>query len=549
MDTLSGPSRRDWAVLGAMLVLCVLLLALQYRWTGALSQAELATLNASLRAQTVQVSDSFDAELRRLCASLLPSVRELDTLGFQPAHLARLADWRSNESRRPFRRVAVIAPNSQDLVVYALDLGGSAGDVALQRVDWPASFAPLRAPLLSRWRGERGPPPSLPSDSLLLELPTLDAGREREWMVFELDDTYLRKTWLPELLAPAFAAGSNGDTRYVEVRTNTTPARTVINWPTGSPPPARRPDASAELFPKALIGPPRGRAESSRWTIQVWYGPRPLEAVVATTRLRNLAVAAILIGLIVATAWARTQVAGRARRLAARELAFVAGISHELRTPLTAIRGAGHNLRASLVTDVDKQRAYGQLIVERADQLTAMVEQLLSLASLRHSAHPAAPGPVSVGEFLQEAMRTTAEAAANAGCRVDVDVDPALPAVLGDAAALRRAFENLIMNAVTHGAQGGWVGLTARAVRRAGSCVVEVSVADRGPGVAAQELSRIWEPFEQGAMSQGHPHRGFGLGLSLVRETVARHGGRVRLESPSGRGATFVVDLPASEDV
>jgi two-component system phosphate regulon sensor histidine kinase PhoR len=253
----------------------------------------------------------------------------------------------------------------------------------------------------------------------------------------------------------------------------------------------------------------------------------------------------LLIALIAVTAWSETKVADRARRLAERELAFVAGVSHELRTPLATIRGAGHNLRSKLVQDVEKQRVYGDLIVERADQLIAMVEQLLSLASLRRSTHPAAPMSIILSDLLHNTLRVTSDEVTRSGCRTDVNIPADLPPVLGDPTALGRVFQNLIVNAATHAAAGGWIGLTARSVSRKGVQFVEVSVADRGPGVSTVEQERIWEPFVRGAAGASGPHRGFGLGLSLVREIVEQHGGTVSLRSRENDGVTFTVCLPA----
>jgi signal transduction histidine kinase len=536
--------RRDKIFMAAMLALCAVLLAFQFRWAGELSRAELMTLQASLRSQAARASEWFDAELRRTSLALVPTIPELDSLGFSEAHGARFSRWVAQESRRPFRRVGVIAPEAGDLTAYDLDQRNG----TLRRVEWPSAWASLRAQLVHRWRGE-GAPPSVPADSLLLEAPVLDKGREREWMVFELDEAYLRTTWLPELLAAAFPSDGTGRTVHVELRSLTSADARVLTWPTASSPPTRPPDATSQLFPSALLGPGIGPPRASRWTMRVWYGAGSLEALVTTNRVRNLAVAVVLIGLIAAAAWARIQAAATARRLAARELAFAASVSHELRTPLTAIRGAGHNLRMGLLTDVDKQRTYGTLIVERADELTAMIEQLLSLASLRRSAHPPAPVRVSVAEVVREAVRTTSEAALTAKVTVVVDEGSGLPPVLGDASALRRVFENLIANALTHGASGGWVGVIERVVPRPRGSTIEVTVADRGRGVSAEEQSKIWQPFVRGDKSGPGPHRGFGLGLSIVRETVERHGGTVSVESGDGRGTRFVVHLPSAPEV
>jgi signal transduction histidine kinase len=521
-----------------MLALCVALLALQFRWSGEVSHAELVALQATLRTRTANASESFDADLRRMSLTLVPSAGELDALGLEQAHAARVARWRVQESSRPFRRVAVIAPEAGDLAVFDLDQK----DGTLRRMEWPASWASLQTQVVRRWH-EQGPPPSVAADSLLLEAPVLDEGRECEWMVFELDEEYLRATWIPELLAAAFPRDGTGRTVSVELRSLASVDARVLAWPPSVAPPARPPDATGQLFPSALVGP-GNRPGGSRWTMRVWNGAGSLEQLVATNRLRNLAVAAVLIGLIAATAWARIQAAATVRRLAAQELALVASVSHELRTPLTAIRGAGHNLRTGLVTDTDKLRTYGTLIVERADELTAMVEQLLVAASLRREVQPPPPDRVSVAEVVGEAVRNTSEAARAANVTLTVDEGIGLPPAVGDASALRRAFENLITNALTHGASGGWVGVTARVVAQPAGTMIEVTVADRGPGIASAERSKIWEPFVRGNTSGLGPHRGFGLGLSIVRETVERHGGTVSLESGDAGGARFVVRLP-----
>lgn len=532
--------RRERLLLLTMLAFCGILLALQYRWTGALSRAGLMSLQSGLLAKTRAAADSFNGELRRLCVSLVPTTSELDARGSESAHTSRLADWLATETRRPFRRIAVVVPEGMDLALRELDQR----DGKLHALEWPDSWKTLSAQMRGRWRGETGPP-SVAAGSWLVELPMFDRDQhERGWMIFEIDDAYVRDTWLPELLTDTFAPDSGSLPVRVEVRARDPEQSAVLAWPASSARPARVPDAIAEVFPRALAGRP-GRQSNGRWVMEVWYWPKPLEATVAMIRFRDFAVAALLVALIAATALGRNRVAASARRLAARELAFVAGVSHELRTPLAAIRGAGHNLRANVVTDPEKQRAYGALIVERADQLIAMVEQLISLASLRRSTHPSTPTRVAIDALVEEAVKNMAELAASSGMVVEVDLADGLPAVLGDGPALRRVFENLLGNAFTHGASGRWVGVRARATERSGARSVEVTVTDRGPGVPENDQARIWEPFVQGASDAGQTRKGFGLGLSLVREIVERHGGQVSLESRKSAGATFVVQLPA----
>ncbi|HET9313948.1 MAG TPA: ATP-binding protein, partial [Vicinamibacteria bacterium] len=118
-----------------------------------------------------------------------------------------------------------------------------------------------------------------------------------------------------------------------------------------------------------------------------------------------------------------------------------------------------------------------------------------------------------------------------------------LPRVLGDEGALRRAFRNLLDNAVKYGGEARWIGVRAGAIT--GAREVWVAVEDRGPGVAPDELPRIFEPFYRGRDATARQIAGSGLGLSLVRRIVESHGGRVTVERGRERGSVFIIRLPA----
>jgi two-component system sensor histidine kinase GlrK len=101
--------------------------------------------------------------------------------------------------------------------------------------------------------------------------------------------------------------------------------------------------------------------------------------------------------------------------------------------------------------------------------------------------------------------------------------------------------DNLVANAVRHARPGGWLGVSTALAP--GSAAVEIRVADRGPGVPAEERTRLFEPFFRGRASEAAGGKGTGLGLSIVRHVAEAHGGRIRLES-GGPGACFVLRLP-----
>jgi signal transduction histidine kinase len=233
------------------------------------------------------------------------------------------------------------------------------------------------------------------------------------------------------------------------------------------------------------------------------------------------------------------------RQLAQAQIKFVANVSHEFRTPLTVIRAAAHNLKRGIVHENGQVEQYSKLIIEHADDLTEMVEQILALAGAQKRWPAASHQKLAPSEVLYEAVAATAQETKNADCAVHIELPPSLPPIVGEASALRRVFENLISNAAKHGGQGGWIGISGASHEDTVPPTVEIRVADRGRGIPPDEQAEIFHPFFRGASAQAEQVHGSGLGLSLVREIVEAHGGMVSVDSETGKGTTFTVRLPA----
>jgi len=232
---------------------------------------------------------------------------------------------------------------------------------------------------------------------------------------------------------------------------------------------------------------------------------------------------------------------------------FVATVSHELRTPVAVMRSAAQNLSAGVVDSADARR-YGDLIESEGQRLTGMVDQVLEFASLGAAVSPPAMQRISPGVVVRQAVDDSRTLLASAGFAVDVDVpddgNGEAGDVLGDPEALRRAVGNLIANAVKHGADGRWLGVSVRTVTvRPDTSEVQLAVSDRGPGVDASDLPRIFDAFYRGKRAIDRQIQGSGLGLSLVQRIVERHGGRVSVRSTSSEGATFTIHLPIAPAV
>jgi two-component system, OmpR family, sensor histidine kinase SenX3 len=283
-------------------------------------------------------------------------------------------------------------------------------------------------------------------------------------------------------------------------------------------------------------------ASAPKWKLLVTHPSGSLEAAVQTVRRRNVLVSSGILAVLGASMLLLVISTRRAQRLAAQQMEFVAAVSHELRTPLAVIRSAGENLADGVVRDEEQIRRYGDLVRSEGRRLTEMVEQTLELAGIQSGQRGFSLAPVAIRPLLDDILDSSHTPIERAGLDVEIDVPDALPSVLGDATALRRAFQNLIANAIKYGERGKWIGLRAHAAGRD----VVISVKDRGIGIAAAEHERIFEPFYRTPDVVAAQIHGAGLGLSLVKRIVETHGGRISVQSTPGEGSEFTVRLPAA---
>jgi len=297
--------------------------------------------------------------------------------------------------------------------------------------------------------------------------------------------------------------------------------------------------AAGQVFVTALGG----------WTIALRHGAGSLDAAVNQARRRNvvisfsiLSVLAFGVGIIVVNA-------RRSEKLAAQQMDFVATVSHELRTPLAVIRSAAQNLSAGVVDDPAKAKRYGELIEAEGRRLTDMVEEVLEFAGLSGQRRALALKAVDVVSLVQDVVSSSANLLSAAHVEADVTVAEDVPLVNGDEEALRRAISNLLANALKHGADGRWVGLSVTRHTQDGRDEVHIAVSDRGRGIDAEDLARVFEPFYRGRHALDQQIQGNGLGLSLVQRIAEAHGGRATVTSTPGQGATFTLQLPVAADL
>ncbi len=243
---------------------------------------------------------------------------------------------------------------------------------------------------------------------------------------------------------------------------------------------------------------------------------------------------ALLISHLALRVRAQAEAAKRAEVVAETERlrsSLLSAVSHELRTPLAAILGSADALLQAAGGAMDPSRDLLVNIRDEADRLTRLVHNLIETTRLEAGASLNGE-PYSVEEVVGTALERADRLLA--GRRVETDIPENLPLSFMDPVLMELVFVNLIENAVRH-APDAAIEIQARERMDA----LEVSVADRGPGLKPEDLERVFEKFYRSSAAPGA-----GLGLAICKAVVEAHGGTIRAENRPGGGAVFRLTLP-----
>ncbi|QIF03212.1 HAMP domain-containing sensor histidine kinase [Roseimicrobium sp. ORNL1] len=247
--------------------------------------------------------------------------------------------------------------------------------------------------------------------------------------------------------------------------------------------------------------------------------------------LAGIAVGAVLFGTVA---------------LSERRAAFVSAVTHELRTPLTTFRLYSEMLASGMVRDEEQKKNYLGTLEAEAGRLSHLVENVLAYARIERGSARAQVESVSIGDILDRVVPRLRQRAEQAGMEIAVDAseEERKTMLRVDVAALEQILFNLVDNACKYAAP------------RAADKTIHVQAATRGPlamlrvrdhgaGISPQERRRVFRPFHKSADKAAHSAPGVGLGLALCERLSKALGGKLSLEkSPSGAGASFVLELP-----
>lgn len=216
-------------------------------------------------------------------------------------------------------------------------------------------------------------------------------------------------------------------------------------------------------------------------------------------------------------------------------------LAHEIGTPLNIIRGRVQQLLQREVP-MDKERAFLGMIIAQIERISRFIRQLLTLARRSEPRLRV----VSLNEIVRRVAEVFGDRNPTSGVEIVIELAPKLPSVMGDPDQLQQVLLNLSANALEAVGTHGRIALSTRmSLKSNGSArdMVEIAVADTGPGILPGNLPHIFEPFFTTKEKIG----GTGLGLTISREIVRSHHGEIRVESVPGEGTCFIVSLPQLE--
>lgn len=401
---------------------------------------------------------------------------------------------------------------------------------------------------------ERVREPENQAERELLKQAMTDAAEQSPIVIIVLDMDYIKQVLLPALFKRRFTVDGNLDYDLAVIYRKAPEER---DEKAGLMPEASSPvgDLAINIF-QGMSSAEINRG--LRWQIIINHRAGSLDAAVAQARGRNLVVSFGILSLLAVSMIIIIIISRRAQRLARKQIDFVAGVSHEFRTPLAVIHAVSENLADGLITDKPQIEQCGVVIRNDVRRLAGMVEQVLEFAGASRGKSLYQPQPVEVRELLDNALAGNPSLDAHQDWQIEREIEPNLPPVLADRAALTSALRNIIDNAIKYRGDRHWIGIKAEArignrptngaATRGTNNVsrVEITIADRGIGIPESDLPHIFDAFYRGQAVVAAQIHGNGLGLSLVKNIIEAHGGTIGVASTQGEGTCFTLSLPAA---
>jgi signal transduction histidine kinase len=219
---------------------------------------------------------------------------------------------------------------------------------------------------------------------------------------------------------------------------------------------------------------------------------------------------------------------------------FVSTVSHEFKSPLTSIRQLAEMLQSGRVPSEERRQQYYDVLLEQSERLALLTDNILSLAKIEEGRAEFAFETTDMSALLTNIVSSFRERVRHEGFDIELKVQTPIPVIAVDRTALSQAITNLIDNAVKYSGESRRVEVSASADEQS----AVISVQDFGIGIKKEDIDKVFERFFRGGDELTRTVKGSGLGLTLVKEIIEAHRGKVQVESEPGKGSVFTIRLP-----
>ncbi|MEK9136907.1 MAG: ATP-binding protein, partial [Bacteroidota bacterium] len=296
------------------------------------------------------------------------------------------------------------------------------------------------------------------------------------------------------------------------------------------------------------------QSSEARQTKELWLFPdyivgirlkgQTIDELVRERFYRNLVLIGLLDVVLIAGVWLVYRTVRREVELAQLKSDFVSNVSHELKTPLSLIRMFGETLQMKRVPTEEKQREYFDTIVQESERLTRLVNNIFNFSRIEAGKKEYHLVESDLNAVVLDVLKSYETHLAHVGFTVSSELVEGLPPITADTESISEALLNIIDNAVKYSDKEKSIGISTGMV----DGMAYVDVKDHGIGIDPYHQKKIFEKFYRVSTGLVHNTKGSGLGLTLVKHIMDAHGGTVSVKSEIGKGSTFRLAFPITND-
>jgi signal transduction histidine kinase/tetratricopeptide (TPR) repeat protein len=277
------------------------------------------------------------------------------------------------------------------------------------------------------------------------------------------------------------------------------------------------------------------------WTLEFYQAdPRLLDAFLTPRRGVYFYMFILIAGILVFGLILTIRSLTREMELSKMKSDFVSTVSHEFKSPLTSIRQIAEMLHAGRVPSKERRQKYYDVLLEQSERLSLLTENVLSFAKMEEGKKEFVLESVDLDTLLGNIVSTVQDRVKHDGFTIEIEIEEYLPSIMADASAIIQAVNNLLDNAVKY--SGDSEKVLVRAFHDEPNVVVQVI--DFGLGIKKEDKDKIFDRFYRGGDELTRTVKGSGLGLTLVKQIVQAHKGRILVESEPKKGSVFTIKLP-----